>query len=107
MEQHVERMLNEHVELCKKIGKLGYFISRNPIFDNLSKDEQYDLLLQHKAMAMYRDVLRHRIDRAMENSNKPWRPSTALAKAQKPLVSAVHFYKNTYKNTYNNENDKD
>ena len=65
MEQHVERMLNEQVELCEKIGKLGEFISKNPIFDNLSKDEQYDMLLQHKAMSMYRDILQHRIDRAM------------------------------------------
>ena len=65
MEQHVERMLNEQKELCEKIEKLGDFISRNPIFDKLSKDEQYDLLLQHKAMAMYRDILKHRIDRAM------------------------------------------
>ena len=65
MEQHVERMLNEQKELCEKIEKLGEFISKNPIFDKLSKDEQYDLLLQHKAMAMYRDILQHRIDRAM------------------------------------------
>ena len=65
MEQHAERMLNEQKELCEKIEKLGEFISKNPIFDKLSKDEQYDLLLQHKAMAMYRDILQHRIDRAM------------------------------------------
>ena len=66
MEQHVERMLNEQNELCEKIEKLGKFITKNPIFDKLSKDEQYDMLLQHKAMAMYRDILQHRIDRAME-----------------------------------------
>ena len=66
MEQHVERMLNEQKELCEKIGKLCDFISKSTIFDNLSKDEKYDLLLQHKAMSMYRDILQHRIDRAME-----------------------------------------
>ena len=65
MEQHVERMLNEQVELCEKITKLGEFISKNQIFDTLSKDEKYDLLLQHKAMSMYRDILQHRIDREM------------------------------------------
>ena len=65
MEQHVERMLNEQKELCEKIEKLGDFISSNHIFDKLSKDERYDMLLQHKAMAMYRDILQHRIDRAM------------------------------------------
>lgn len=76
MEQHVEIMLNEQVELCEKIVKLGDFISKNPIFDNLSKDEQYDMKLQHKSMTMYMDVLQHRIDRE---------------KAQKASVSAVHF----------------
>ena len=40
MEPHVERMLNEQMELCEKITKLGEFISHNPIFDTLSKDEK-------------------------------------------------------------------
>ena len=65
MEPHVERMLNEQVELCNKIIKLGQFISKNQIFDTLSKDEQYDMKLQHKVMTMYMDVLQHRIDRAL------------------------------------------
>ena len=65
MEQHVERMLNEQMELCEKITKLGEFITQNPIFDKLSKDEKYDMMLQHKAMSMYRDILQHRIDREM------------------------------------------
>ena len=66
MGQHVERMLNEKKELCEKIGKLSDFITKNIIFDNLPKDEKFDLLLQYKAMVMYRDILQHRIDRAME-----------------------------------------
>ena len=66
MEQHVERMLNEQKELCEKIGKLSDFITKNIIFDNLPNDEKFDLLLQYKAMVMYRDILQHRIDRAME-----------------------------------------
>ena len=65
MRPHVERMLNEQVELREKIATLGEFISQNPIFDNLSKDEQYDMKLQHKVMTMYRDILQHRIDREM------------------------------------------
>ena len=65
MEQHLERMLKEQTELCEKITKLCDFISKNPVFDNLSKDEQYDMLLQHKAMTMYSDVLQHRINRAI------------------------------------------
>lgn len=63
MRPHVERMLNEQVELCEKITKLGEFISKNPIFDTMSKDEKYDMMLQFNAMTMYRDILQHRIDR--------------------------------------------
>ena len=66
MRQHLERMLNEQKELCEKIGKLCDFISKSTIFDNLSKDEKYDMMLQFNAMTMYRDILQHRIDRAME-----------------------------------------
>ena len=65
MEQHVERMLNEQKELCEKIEKLGEFIIKNPIFDKLSKHEQYDMMLQLGAMELYSNVLQHRIDRAM------------------------------------------
>ena len=66
MEQHVERMLNEQKELCEKIGKLGNFISQNTIFDKMSNDEKYDMILQFEAMRIYSNVLQHRIDRAME-----------------------------------------
>ena len=58
-------MLNEQVELCEKIVKLGNFITNSPIFDTLSKDEKYDMMLQFNAMTMYRDILQHRIDREM------------------------------------------
>ena len=64
MEPHVERMFKEQSELCEKIDKLGEFISKNPIFDKLSKDEQYDMKLQLEAMTMYSNVLQHRLDRA-------------------------------------------
>ena len=64
MEPHVERMFKEQSELCEKIYKLGEFISKNPIFDKLSKDEQYDMKLQLDAMTMYSNVLQHRLDRA-------------------------------------------
>ena len=68
MEQHVERMLNEHVELCKKILKLGDFITYNNIFKTLSEDEQYDMKLQFDAMTMYRDILHHRIYREIAHT---------------------------------------
>ena len=64
MEPHVERMFKEQSELCEKIDKLGEFISKNPIFDKLSKDEQYDMKLQLEAMTLYSNVLQHRLDRA-------------------------------------------
>lgn len=56
-------MLNEQKELCEKIEKLGEFVTKNPIFDKLSKDEQYDMKLQLGAMELYSSVLQHRIDR--------------------------------------------
>lgn len=65
MRPYVERMLNEQKELCEKIEKLGEFISKNHIFDKLSKDEQYDMKLQLGAMELYSSVLQHRIDRAL------------------------------------------
>ena len=57
-------MFKEQSELCEKIDKLGEFISKNPIFDKLSKDEQYDMKLQLEAMTLYSNVLQHRLDRA-------------------------------------------
>jgi len=57
-------MLNEQKELCEKTEKLAKFISENPIFETLAKDEQYDMHLQLQAMSMYSAVLQHRIDRA-------------------------------------------
>lgn len=68
MGQHVERMLNEQVELCEKILKLGEFITQNPIFSTLSKDEQYDMKLQFDVMTIYRDILQHRIDREIAHT---------------------------------------
>ena len=64
MKPHVERMVNEQKELCEKIEKLGAFISENPIFDTLAKEEQYDMHLQLQAMSMYNAVLLNRIERA-------------------------------------------
>ena len=57
-------MVNEQKELCEKIEKLGAFISKNPIFDTLAKEEQYDMHLQLQAMSMYNAVLLNRIERA-------------------------------------------
>ena len=57
-------MVNEQKELCEKIEKLSAFISENPIFDTLAKEEQYDMHLQLQAMSMYNAVLLNRIERA-------------------------------------------
>ena len=64
MEPHVERMFNEQKELCEKIEKLGEFISKNPIFDKLPKEEQYDMKLQLGTMELYSSILKNRLDRA-------------------------------------------
>ena len=64
MEPHVERMFKEQSELCEKVEKLGAFISENPIFNKLPKEEQYDMKLQLEAMTMYSTILQNRLDRA-------------------------------------------
>ena len=66
MEPHVERMLKEQEELTDRMIKLGNFISENPIFDTLSKDEQSDMYLQLQSMSMYNTILSRRIERASE-----------------------------------------
>ena len=57
-------MFNEQKELCEKIEKLGEFISKNPIFDKLPKEEQYDMKLQLGTMELYSSILQSRLDRA-------------------------------------------
>ena len=57
-------MFNEQKELCEKIEKLGEFISKNPIFDKLPKEEQYDMKLQLGTMELYSSILKNRLDRA-------------------------------------------
>ena len=59
-------MFNEQKELCEKIEKLGEFISKNPIFDKLPKEEQYDMKLQLGAMELYSSILQNRLDRTAE-----------------------------------------
>ena len=57
-------MFNEQKELCAKIEKLGEFISKNPIFDKLPKEEQYDMKLQLGTMELYSSIIQNRLDRA-------------------------------------------
>ena len=57
-------MFNEQKELCEKIEKLGEFISKNPIFDKLPKEEQYDMKLQLGTMELYSSIIQNRLDRA-------------------------------------------
>lgn len=61
-------MLVEHKELQDKIAKLEMFISENPVFNNLTYDEQCDMRIQLIAMQTYAIVLTRRIERAAEPS---------------------------------------
>lgn len=61
---HVSRMIKERDELQAKLEKLNKFIHNNPIFKNLSKDEQDDMIMQAKRMDDYRYYLACRIKRA-------------------------------------------
>lgn len=61
---HVSHMIKDRDELQAKIVKLNQFINNNPIFKNLSKDEQDDIIMQAKRMDDYRYYLTCRIKRA-------------------------------------------
>lgn len=61
---HVSHMIKDRDELQAKIVKLNQFINNNPIFKNLSKDEQDDIIMQTKRMDDYRYYLTCRIKRA-------------------------------------------
>lgn len=61
---HIDRMIKERDELQAKLEKLNKFIYENPIFKNLSKDEQDDMIMQAKHMDDYRYYLACRIKRA-------------------------------------------
>lgn len=61
---HIDRMIKERDELQAKLEKLNKFIHENPIFKNLSKDEQDDMIMQAKHMDNYRYYLACRIKRA-------------------------------------------
>lgn len=61
---HIERMKNELAQLADRTAKLATFISGNPIFNQLPRDER-DLMRQQLAhMEDYRDTLDTRIDLA-------------------------------------------
>lgn len=62
-------MLVEHKELQDKIAKLEMFISENPVFNNLTYDEQCDMRIQLSAMQTYLIVLTRRIERATSSKN--------------------------------------
>lgn len=57
-------MIKERDELQAKLEKLNKFIYENPIFKNLSKDEQDDMIMQAKHMNEYRYYLTCRIKRS-------------------------------------------
>ena len=63
LKPHQKRVVAEHDELDERLEKLHVFILDNPLFSELAKDEQRDLVDQRAYMSVYRDVLRRRIDR--------------------------------------------
>ena len=61
-EPHQKRVIDEALELTDKLDKLWEFIKNNPIFKNLSNEEQTRLKQQESAMAYYLTILVERID---------------------------------------------
>ena len=62
MEAFVERMVKEHDEVNERLNKLSCFLDSNK-FQDLPSDEQFDLINQYHAMAIYRLSLRRRLKR--------------------------------------------
>ena len=61
MSDHVERMKDEHKELCIKVNALNAFIHGNPIFKTLCDLEQARMIKQCGFMESYAETLESRI----------------------------------------------
>lgn len=60
---HQQRVVDEEVELEKKINGLEKFINGGEIFQTLNIEEQGDLVAQYNAMLEYAYRLKRRIGR--------------------------------------------
>lgn len=65
-ETFVERMTDEHDELCDRLDKLDRFISDSEVYQMLTGDEKSDLQEQRRAMERYRTILGRRISRYID-----------------------------------------
>ena len=62
---HIQRMLDEKVELADRWGKLCQFVDSNSIFQELPALEKALMRKQLDAMGLYLGALSARIDRAL------------------------------------------
>lgn len=63
---HVQRMIQEYVDLTDKVHKLSTFIvDKGPIYEKLDKMDKDLLDQQLDHMQNYSKVLTHRIERAL------------------------------------------
>lgn len=67
LQPYQQKVIEEHDELSKRTFKLVNFITNNPIFDKLPRDEQVDLKIQYEAMRVYSNILKRRINRFTNN----------------------------------------
>lgn len=65
---HVQRMIDEQIDLSDKLGKLEAFILANPVFKQLSKDRQKLMRQQYDAMHLYNGILKERISLEQVNN---------------------------------------
>lgn len=63
LQPHQQRVVDEFSEIKDKTSKLGAFILDNPIYLQLSSEEQEDMQTQYDAMCIYCDALERRISR--------------------------------------------
>ena len=61
MSEHIERMKDEHKELCIKTNALNAFIHGNKIFKTLCDLEQARMIKQAGFMESYSEILEARI----------------------------------------------
>lgn len=65
---HEQRVVNEHIELTDKLGKLITFIETSPIYNELEEVDAYLLVRQARVMHEYSEILATRIQRLIKEA---------------------------------------
>jgi hypothetical protein len=69
MQPHEEEAVADLRDLQEKIGKLGNFISKNPIYDTVHEDEKVRLRMRYRIMEQLEAILAESIDHFPKESS--------------------------------------